>query len=871
MADSVLLPKNVRPKKYTLVLEPNLESFKFLGQVTIDLDVVEPTKTITFHTDELEITKAEVQSEGNKFDNLPVKYNKSATTAEVDLGENELKEGSAILYLEFTGTHNDNMVGFYSKLNSCVEQYGDATWHFFAIDAIDARKALPCWDEPAVKAVFDVTLIVPQGLTGLSNMPPVSTTPRDDGSSAIRFAESPIMSTYLLAFVVGQLEKVSGTTKEGVEVNVYTTPGKKEQGQFSCDVAVKILSFFTEYFGIAYPLPKADLVAIPDFASGAMENWGLITFRETALLVDGPNASAATRQRVAEVVSHELAHQWFGNLVTMQWWSDLWLNEGFATWVGSLGVDSTFPEWDVWTQFVSNEMGPALITDALLSSHPIQVPISDPKEINQVFDALSYEKGACVIRQLVAAVGAASFKLGLNAYLDTHKYGNTVTNDLWAAIGEASGKPVKQMMDSWTAQMGYPLITISPASDGVAGLHLRQTRFLSAGPPSAENDSQLWWVPVTAAACTPGGVPESLPVSTLSEKEADFAELVVPEGGWLKLNAGQTGIYRVNYTPDMWQALARAVTSLELPPTDRLGVLMDAFALAKAGVLRTSQALELATAFANETEYTVWSQLSADLGALESLLSATEHLPLLEAVGSELYLPIASKVGWEPQEGESHLVAMLRPMVLQKLGTYQHALTIAECNIRFKFLLADLKLVSPDLRKFVMAMAVKYGGREEYEGVKRLFKEAPTQDLKIQCLTAMGQTRDAELVKEYLEFGLDSDNVKAQDLLYVFASLAGNKHGRDIQWAFVKERWETIYGRYQQAHGLIQYVACIPLRGFASEEAAADAEDFFAANPVPEASMEIARTLEAVRSRAAWLKRDLPDIVDWLKKKTAAA
>eukprot|EP00897_Mesotaenium_endlicherianum_P006583 jgi/Mesen1/5953/ME000301S05088 len=562
-------------------------------------------------------------------------------------------------------------------------------------EAIDARKALPCWDEPAVKAVFDVTLIVPQGLTGLSNMPPVSTTPRDDGSSAVRFAESPIMSTYLLAFVVGQLEKVSGTTKEGVEVNVYTTPGKKEQGQFACDVAAKILSFFTEYFGIAYPLPKADLVAIPDFAAGAMENWGLITFRETALLVDGANASAATRQHVAYVVSHELAHQWFGNLVTMQWWSDLWLNEGFATWVGWLGVDSTFPEWDVWTQ----------------------VPINDPKEINQVFDALSYMKGACVIRQLVAAVGAPSFKLGLNAYLDKHKYGNTVTNDLWAAIGEASGKPVKQMMDSWTAQMGYPLISVSPASDGAAGLHLRQTRFLSAGLPSPENDSQLWWVPVTAAACTPGGVLESLPVSTLSEKEADFAELVVPEGGWLKLNSGQAGIYRVNYTPDMWQALARGVSSLELPPTDRLGVLMDAFALAKAGVLRTSQALELATAFANETEYTVWSQLSADLGELESLLSVTEHLPLLEAVGSELYLPIASKVGWEP----------------------------------------------------------------------------------------------------------------------------------------------------------LEHVACMPLRGFSTEEAATDAEDFFAANPVPEASMEIARTLEAVRSRAAWLKRDLPDIVDWLKKKTAAA
>eukprot|EP00245_Coleochaete_scutata_P004190 TRINITY_DN1646_c0_g1_i1.p1 TRINITY_DN1646_c0_g1~~TRINITY_DN1646_c0_g1_i1.p1 ORF type:complete len:694 (+),score=142.25 TRINITY_DN1646_c0_g1_i1:286-2082(+) len=595
-----------------------------------------------------------------------------------------------------------------------------------------------------------------------------------------------------------------------------------------------------------------------------MENWGLVTFRETALLVDEANASAASRQRVAYVVSHELAHQWFGNLVTMQWWDDLWLNEGFATWVGWLGVDHCFPEWDVWTQFVSSDVSVALSTDALLGSHPIEVPIEDPKEIQQVFDALSYRKGAAVIRQLESAVGAENFKKGLNSYLESHKYGNTVTTDLWRALAAASGKPVHEMMSSWTKQMGFPLISVEDLPGG--GLQLRQSRFLSSGPPTPEQDTILWWVPITAIASADGkSAAKELKQSVLSTKEATFPDLRTSPGGWLKLNVGQSGIYRVNYTEAMWQGLAQAVSSLALPPVDRLGILSDAFALAKAGLLPTSLALELSMAFVNETDYTVWSELSSNIAELDTIFSSSEHYPLFTAVVRRLFKKIADTLGWEAKPGESHLTSLLRPLVLQMLAKFGDEATIAECQKRFPGLAEDLSSVHPDLRQLVMSFAVKHGGRSEYEKVLSIFRTAPSQDLKIRCMQAVGYTQDPNLVKEYLAFGFDEEEVKAQDCLYVVAGLASNPRARDISWNYVKQNWGDIYGRYAKRHMLISYMACLPLRGFSTHEKAVEAEEFFEANPTPESRMEISRSVESIHTRASWLERAEAEVGAWLK------
>eukprot|EP00475_Leptophrys_vorax_P030859 TRINITY_DN46556_c0_g1_i1.p2 TRINITY_DN46556_c0_g1~~TRINITY_DN46556_c0_g1_i1.p2 ORF type:complete len:892 (-),score=57.52 TRINITY_DN46556_c0_g1_i1:164-2788(-) len=870
---SVLLPTSVKPKKYAVHLEPNLETFTFKGVVTIDLEVAEPTNEIRFHAQELQIHKAVLETGGKLLtagaEGVPaVELDAERQEGLLRLGEGQVAAaGPAKLTIEYTGVHNDNMIGFY---RASYTKDGVKRWMVTTqFEPVGARQALPCWDEPAVKATFAVSLLVPPGLQGLSNMNVEATEPRDDGSTLLRFAESPVMSTYLLAFVVGDVECVSDTTSNGTLVNIYTTPGRKEQGRFALRVACRVITFFEDYFGIPYPLPKADLIAIPDFAMGAMENWGLITFRETALLVDDASAAAASKQRVAYVISHELAHQWFGNLVTMRWWNDLWLNEGFATWVGWLGIDHIFPEWDVWTQFACNDMDTCLHTDALLGSHPVEVPINDPKEIEQVFDALSYSKGACVIRQLEAAIGGDAFKKGLHTYLSRHAYGNTVTVDLWAALAEASGQPVREMMESWTAQMGYPLVSVLPAAEGKPGVRLRQTRFLSKGAPSAEEDSQLWWVPVTAMAGAAGGAVRKLDTVVLAGKEGDAPAFGMPEGdgAWVRLNAGQTGIFRVNYSDGGWTGIAQAVAAMQLPVIDRLGSVMDAFALAKAGIIRTSRALELAWAYQLETEYTVWAQIAGDIGELEILVAALGERSLAEAVGVRLFAGIADKLGWEAKEGESHLDAMLRPLVLGKLGGYKHAPTVDGCKALFEKLLQDQALVNPDLRRVVMSVAVKYGGRNELEAVKQLYRDAKAPDFKIHCLVALSQAKDRELYKAFLEFALDESEVKAQDQYLVFMTMAGNSDNREYAWEYFKEHYDAIHGRFVTAPALWKRIPALPLKGFATEEKAKEAEAFFATHPVPESTMEMQRTLESIRSRAAWLERDGADIVAWLKSK----
>ena len=455
--ERVLLPDDVAPKRYDLTLKPDLERFTFDGSESVDVEVKTATRRIVVHATELEIHSAVLVRDGVSREPASIEANEEEETVAFVFGET-LEPGPARLAIEFTGQLNDKMHGFYRGV-----YHQDGEKRIMAVtqfEATDARRAFPCWDEPAQKAVFAVTLVVPEDRVAVSNMPPSEVETGDDGLKTVRFADTPVMSTYLLAFIVGEFDYVETETKEGVTVRVYTPVGRREQGRFALDVAARTLSFFHEYFDIAYPLPKMDLLAIPDFAAGAMENWGAVTYRETAILVDPEESSAGTRQRVAIIVAHELAHQWFGNLVTMEWWTHLWLNEGFASWIEFLAVDHLFPEWDMWTQFVYSDFGRALSLDGLKSSHPIEIEVRDPKQISEIFDGISYSKGASVIRMLAAYLGADTFRSGLQRYLERHQYANATTEDLWQALAEESGKPVKQIMDTWTKQTGYPLLSV---------------------------------------------------------------------------------------------------------------------------------------------------------------------------------------------------------------------------------------------------------------------------------------------------------------------------------------------------------------------------------------------------------------------------
>jgi puromycin-sensitive aminopeptidase len=454
------LPINVLPVNYDVKLTPDLSKFSFDGSVNIDVHVQASTKSIVVNAAELEILNCKFSVQGGSDVPAKVTLQEEQETATFEF-DNELPVGKGNLEIAYKGTLNDKMKGFYRTRYTTPwgeERFAAAT----QFEATDARRALPCWDEPEHKATFDVTLVVPYDRVALSNMNAIKDDRISQTLRQVTFARSPKMSTYLLAFVVGEFDYVEDRDSNGVLIRVYTPQGKSEQGKFALEVAKKTLPFYHKYFNVDYPLPKMDLITIPDFAAGAMENWGLVTYRERYLLVDPSNTSIASKQLVALVVGHELAHQWFGNLVTMKWWTHLWLNEGFATFVEYLCVDHCLGEkFDIWTQFNSQTYSPALKNDALANSHPIEVEVGHPNEVEEIFDMISYSKGASIIRMLHDWIGDENFRKGMNQYLTKFQYSNAETGDLWASLGMASGQPVADIMGTWTEKMGYPVLTVS--------------------------------------------------------------------------------------------------------------------------------------------------------------------------------------------------------------------------------------------------------------------------------------------------------------------------------------------------------------------------------------------------------------------------
>lgn len=460
------------------------------------LQVVAATNKIILNALDLSLTDASITTnEGSTLSPIQTNISVENETAELHF-TNEVPIGEHSLNLKFTGEISDKMKGLYrSKYTSQSgeEKYAAVT----QFEATDARRCFPCWDEPAIKATFDINLIVPPKLESLSNMP-VKNTKQVGDLICYEFERTPIMSTYLVAAVVGEYDYVEGRSADGVLVRVYTPRGKKEQGRFALEVATKVLPYYKEYFNIAYPLPKIDLIAIADFSAGAMENWGLVTYRETCLLVDPEHTSAVRKQWIALVVGHELAHQWFGNLVTMEWWTHLWLNEGYASFVEFLCVDHLFPAYDIWTQFVTDIYIRALELDCLDNSHPIEVPVGHPSEIDEIFDDISYNKGASVIRMLHNYIGDDDFRKGMNLYLTKHQYKNTSTEDLWAALEEASKKPVESVMSTWIKKMGFPVVTANLEKDGNnTVLKITQSKFTTSNK-NTENESP-WMIPISVS------------------------------------------------------------------------------------------------------------------------------------------------------------------------------------------------------------------------------------------------------------------------------------------------------------------------------------------------------------------------------------
>ncbi|KAJ1289420.1 hypothetical protein BS78_02G163000 [Paspalum vaginatum] len=741
-------------------------------------------------------------------------------------------------------------MGFYrSKYQYRGKQKNMAVTQF---ESVYARRCFPCWDEPAFKAKFKLTLEVSSGMVALSNMPIANQTIAGP-IKTVYYEESPLMSTYLVAIVVGLLEYVEGVTPEGTKVRVYTQVGKSKQGKFALDVGVKSLHLYKDYFGTPYPLPKLDMVAIPDFAAGAMENYGLVTFREVALLFDEGSSSETSKQNIAITVAHELAHQWFGNLVTMEWWTHLWLNEGFATWMSHLAVDSFFPQWNIWTQFLDDTTA-GLKLDSLEESHPIEVEIHHASEVDEIFDAISYDKGASVIRMLQNYLGAERFQKALAAYIRKFAYSNAKTEDLWAVLEEKSGEPVKNMMSIWTKQQGYPVINARLRGNY---LELEQAQFLldgSAGPGT-------WIVPISAG-CGSYDMQKRFLLREKSDR-VDIRDIASQcgnqeKGGnfWIKLNVNQTGFYRVQYDNKLSAALQNALQAKKLSVMDKIGIVEDSFALSMACKQTLTSLLRLLYAYREETDYSVLSHInSVSLGVAKISFDATPGLVSdIKQLLIKLLLPPAVKLGWDPKNSESHLDALLRPVLLVALVKLGHDKTINEGVRRFGTFVHDrnTSLLPPDTRKaaYLAAMQnVTTSYRSAYNDLLKVYTETDEAEERARVLSTLCYSKDKSIVLESLNL-LFTNEVRNQDAYYLLKGIGVET--RETAWLWLKGNWDRITRKFgdTQGGGSIRYVVTL----FTSNEKAAEFSRFFATRKKPEFERALKQSLETVRISARWIQ-----------------
>ena len=846
------LKKQIQPVLYDLTIEPDLKKFIFTAFETLEFDLLVATESLTLHAVDLKIKTAAVTHRSLGKASLKtsrIEYDAKFETVTFYF-KGRLSPGKGFrLDLEFGGELNDQMHGFYrtSYLVKGKKFWGAAT----QFEATDARRAFVCADEPDAKARFRAALVVPKNLTALSNMPVVKTSAVAPGKKKISYAVTPVMSTYLLCFVVADLESVGTKDERGVPIRVWTTPGKKEQGKFALDVAKHALSYFAEWFAIPYALPKLDMVALPDFASGAMENWGLVTYRETALLVDEKNSSASAKQRVAEVIDHELAHQWFGNLVTMEWWTDLWLNEGFASYMGPKAVDDRFPEWKLWEQYVATEFMAALHDDSLRNSHPIEIPVKNPQEIREIFDHITYNKGSAVNRMLEHFLGEDKFRAGLRKYLKRYSYKNAKTVDLWKALEEVSRQPVRKIMAGFTKQEGYPAIS---AALGKQGLEIEQRRFIFDG--GADSKKLSWKVPLTLG--VEGSAPRSL---LLSGKSLHIPS--VRESGFLKLNPGQTGFYRVRYSPELLDRLRLAIREGRLSDTDSLGILDDAFSFVRSGDLRAQDVLEMLPDFRDRKNFNLWLTVGGILGSVENLLGPEEAAGAFHVFCRGLYSDVWARSSWEPKNDDTHSDVLLRSLVIGRLGHVGETDVVEEACRRFEAFVSGSDL-DPNLRSAVFGIAAEHGDAGTWKDLRVLYQKTDHQEEKVRLLRAFTRFRESKIVREILSFSL-SGQVRPQDAYVILAGFGSNGRARSDAWKFIKTQWKKITTMYKSGSvGLLGHILEGSAVGFSEDTELRDVRAFFQKHPVPGTERTRSQTLERIRANIAWKRRDHDVLAAWL-------
>ena len=775
------LPASVTPERYDLRLTPDLSVFTFDGEETVAVKVHQATAEVALNALELAIDAVTAERAGKSLA-ARIEMEPARERARFQFAE-ALDPGDWTLKIRFRGVLNDKLHGFYRSqyVDSAGVTHTVATTQF---EATDARRALPCWDEPALKAVFGVTLVVDENLAALSNAGVKATRPLGNGKKEVVFRDTIRMSTYLLAFIVGEFE-ATDAVDAGTPLRVVHAPGKSALTGWAKQIGAFSLKFFADYYGIPYPGDKLDLIAIPDFAAGAMENLGAITFRETALLADDKTASRAELERVADVVSHENAHMWFGDLVTMRWWNGIWLNEAFATFMEMLAVDAWKPQWKRWESFGVSR-GAAMAIDALKSTRSIEYTVLSPEDCRSMFDVLTYEKGAAVLRMLEQFLGAEEFRKGISRYLKKHQYANAETGDLWDALEESTGQPARAMMDTWIFQQGFPVISAELAPDG-RSLRISQRRFFFA--PPANPEPQTWHVPIMVRAAV-----DSEMISHKLLLTGGEATLELPgRPGWALLNEGGHGFYRVRYAPELLAALTANLDALR--PIERFGLVSDTWAATVAGLTPLAEFIRMARLFRDESDLNVWRALSAAFNYLDMIASPAQR-PAVAAAVRDIVGPAAGRLGWSPAPGEDELRGQLRATLISALGTIGEDPSVqAKAGELYAAWEADPARADRDLMPALVAILAHCGDATRYQDFKRRFKAARTPQEEQRYLFSLANFRDLALLGQTMEMTINGE-VRTQNAPFLMHSLLYNNVSRYAAWEFVQRNWETMVGRF---------------------------------------------------------------------------
>jgi len=821
----------VIPVNYTLEFEPVFKNFTFNGKETITINCNEHVNSITLHCAELKIKSCHVRHNG---------ISEKAIT-KIDAKKEELTiiiknkiKGNAFVEIEFAGELNDRLLGFY---RSQYKQNGKtkylATSQF---EAADARRAFPCWDEPEAKATFDISIIAENKFTAISNMPVISKK-KMKNKTLYKFAKTPVMSTYLVYLGVGEFEYLTGKIGK-TQVRVITTKGNKSKGKYSLELGKKLLLSYEKYFGIKYPLPKLDLIAIPDFASGAMENWGAITFRETILLYDPKTSSTRTKQYIAEVISHEIAHQWFGNLVTMKWWNDLWLNESFATFMATKFVDKFYPEWDLWNQFVEDAMNAAMGLDSLKNTHPIDVKVNSTSEIREIFDAISYDKGGCVLRMLEHYVGETNFQKGLKRYLADFKYKNAEGQDLWDAIGKISKMPVRAMVLTWLKQPGFPVVEIEKQD---STLHLKQRRYMME---SDKKSNGLWSIPLSI------GLKDELFQKFFTKKSMSI-KLPKNNIGFVA-NFGRKGFYRVKYDEGTLLDLKMLVDQKQIPAIDRWAIQNDLFSLCISCDETVRNYLDFSDAYYDEDSYLASVNVAHNLSSLYFRAFDEEFSSEIQNYAVNYLKKILYDLGWNPKKTDKHTDAMMRGFAISTLGKLDDDEVIIESENRYKQFLKNPSSLSPDLIEPVCSVMAWNGNSKTHEELTKLYRNAKTMEEKLRFLGAMCSFKDEKLLLKSLNFSQTSE-VRSQNMQLPIMKVAANPYGKKILWPWLKTNWTKLNKKVGRGNPLFNRIVA-SISSIADDSMEKEIRQFFKKNPTPGTERTQEQTLERIRISSNFLR-----------------